>query len=266
MNLLAKRLAIFSILALSAASLCAQSKQPAPATAKPTIVLVHGAFAESSSWNGVASRLQARGYHVVAAANPLRGVGSDAAHVEAVLHSISGPVVLVGHSYGGSVISNVGNADHKIRALVYVSAFAPEAGESASELSTRLPGSSLGSALLPPVALPDGSNDLYIRQDRFHAQFAADIPAADAAVAAVAQRPVTDKALNEPSGAPTWASTPSWFIYGSKDKNIPPAMMAFMARRSHSRRTVVVDGASHVVMISHPDDVARLIVEAAESR
>jgi pimeloyl-ACP methyl ester carboxylesterase len=164
------------------------------------------------------------------------------------------------------VISNVGNADHKIRALVYVSAFAPEAGESASELSTRLPGSSLGSALLPPVALPDGSNDLYIRQDRFHAQFAADIPAADAAVAAVAQRPVTDKALNEPSGAPTWASTPSWFIYGSKDKNIPPAMMAFMARRSHSRRTVVVDGASHVVMISHPDDVARLIVEAAESR
>lgn len=265
MNTIAK-LALFSILALSVTTLSAQSRQPLPHVTKPTIMLVHGAFAESSSWNGVASRLQARGYHVVAAANPLRGVSSDAAYVETLLRSISGSVVLVGHSYGGSVISNIGNADHKIKALVYVSAFAPEAGESASELSTRFPGSSLGSALLPPVELPDGSNDLYIRQDRFHAQFAADIPAADAAVAAVAQRPVTDKALNEPSGAPTWASTPSWFIYGSKDKNIPPAMMAFMARRAQSRRTVVIDGASHVVMISHPDDVARLIVEAAESR
>lgn len=265
MNLLAKRLAIFSILALGAASLGAHSKPPTPA-AKPTIVLVHGAFADSSSWNGVASRLLARGYPVVAAANPLRGVGSDAAQVEAIVHSINGPVVLVGHSYGGSVISNVGNTDHKIKALVYVSAFAPEAGESAAELSTRFPGSSLGSALLPPVALPDGGNDLYIRQDRFHAQFAADILAADAAVAAVAQRPVTDKALNEPSGAPAWASTPSWFVYGSRDRNIPPAAMAFMARRAQSRRTVVIDGASHVVMISHPDDVARLIVEAAQSR
>ncbi|MDN5780739.1 MAG: alpha/beta hydrolase [Luteimonas sp.] len=266
MNILAKRLALSSILALGVAALSAQSKEALQPAAKPTIVLVHGAFAESSSWNGVASNLRSRGYPVVAAANPLRSVQGDAAYVETLIHSISGSVVLVGHSYGGSVISNVGNRDHRIKALVYVSAFAPEIGETASGLSTRFPGSTLGSALLAPVALPGGGSDLYIQQDKFPSQFAADIPAADAAAAAVAQRPVTDKALNEPSGPPAWVSIPSWSIYGSKDKNIPPEALAFMARRARARHVVEIEGASHVVMISHPDEVADLIVEAAQSR
>ncbi|MCX7512267.1 alpha/beta fold hydrolase [Frateuria sp. STR12] len=267
MNVFAKRLVAFSILALALglAALGAESREAVSPPAKPTIVLVHGAFADSSSWNAVVAQLQSRGYTVVAVANPLRGVKSDAAGVEALVRSLHGHVVLVGHSYGGQVISNVGNANHKIKALVYVSAFAPQAGESAGALAARFPGSSLASALLPPVRLPDGSNDLYIDPSKFHAQFAADVPAAEAASAAVAQRPVTDKALNEPSGTPTWASTPSWFIYGGMDRNIPPAALDFMAQRARSRRTVVIDGASHAVMLSHPYEVARLIVQAAES-
>jgi pimeloyl-ACP methyl ester carboxylesterase len=243
----------------------AHARGTAPAM-KPTIVLVHGAFADSSSWNGVSARLLARGYPVVAVANPLRSVKGDAAYLDGVVAAIDGPVVLVGHSYGGMVISNAGAAGGKVKALVFVAAFAPEAGESAAELSSRFPGSTLGAALAPPVALPDGGKDLYIRQERFHAQFAADLPAADAAAAAVAQRPVTAAALDEPSGAPTWASIPSWSVYGSADRNIPPEAMAFMARRARARRIVEVDGASHVVMASHPDEVARLIVEAAEAR
>jgi len=273
MNAIRKNLPLHSILAMSlmafsAQSFSAQSKETPEARSetKPSIVLVHGAFAESSSWNGVAARLLSRGYPVVAAANPLRSVKGDAAHLDGVVASITGPVVLVGHSYGGLVISNADNSGHKIKALVYVAAFAPEAGETASGLSARFPGSSLGSALASPVALQDGGNDLYIRQDRFHDQFAADIPDADAAAAAVAQRPITDKALNEPSGTPLWTSIPSWSIYGSQDKNIPAAALAFMAKRAQSKRAVAIDGASHVIMISHPDEVASLIIEAAEAR
>src|SRR5690606_20712143 len=162
-------------------------------------------------------------------ANPLRGVASDAAYLDSLVDSIGGPVVLVGHSYGGMVISNAANADHQIKALVYVSAFAPEIGESAATLSARSPGSTLGDALMPPAVRAGGSPALYIQPARFHAQFAADIPDDDAALAAIAQRPVTDKALEDPSGPPTWASVPSWSIYGSGDRNIPPAIMAFMA-------------------------------------
>lgn len=268
MNTLMKKAALYWILAMSLMAFSVQSKEKelAQPETKPTIVLVHGAFAESSSWNGVTARLLSRGYPVVAAANPLRSVKGDAAYLDGVVGSIKGPVVLVGHSYGGLVISNADNSGRRIKALVYVAAFAPEAGETAAGLSARFPGSSLGSALAPPVALQDGGNDLYIRQDRFHDQFAADISDADAAAAAVAQRPITDKALNEPSGTPVWTSIPSWSIYGSEDKNIPPAALAFMARRAQSKRTVAIDGASHVVMMSHPDEVAGLIVEAAQSR
>ncbi len=259
-------LLVLGIVALRAESAERMPAQAAAAQGAPTIVLVHGAFADSSSWNGVATRLRARGYPVVAAANPLRGLASDAAYLDRLVDSIGGPVVLVGHSYGGMVISNASNPGHRIKSLVYVSAFAPEIGESALTLSTRSPGSTLGDALMPPVTLADGSHDLYIQPARFHAQFAADIPADDAAAAAIAQRPVTDKALRDPSGPPTWGSVPSWSIYGSRDRNIPPAVMAFMARRARSRHAVEIEGASHVVMMSHPDEVARLIVEAARSR
>jgi pimeloyl-ACP methyl ester carboxylesterase len=233
---------------------------------KPTVVLVHGAFADASSWNGVIKRLHDKGYTVIAAANELRSVKGDAAAVSSLVKSIHGPVVLVGHSYGGPVISEAASGLANVKALVYVAAFAPDVGENAAELSGRFPGSSLGSALAPPVALADGGKDLYIEQDKFHAQFAADVPAAQASLMAVGQRPVTDAALHEASTSAAWKSIPSWFIYGSADLNIPPAAQAFMAERAHSRKTVVIKGASHVVMVSHPAEVAALIEQAARAK
>lgn len=234
-----------------------------PAAGKPTIVLVHGAFADSSSWNPVIAELQARGYPTIAASNPLRGVKSDAGYVASIVSSVEGPVVLVGHSYGGLVISNVPTEESRVKALVYVGAFAPDAGESAFTLSGKFPGSTLGEALAPPVLLADGNKDLYIRQEKVPAQFAADLPLAEAKQMAVTQRPVTEAALNEPSGVAAWKSTPSWFIYGAEDRNIPAAALQFMAERASSRKTIAVAGASHVVMLSHPKQVARLIEEAA---
>jgi pimeloyl-ACP methyl ester carboxylesterase len=230
---------------------------------KPTIVLVHGAFAESSSWNGVLTQLIPKGYPTVAVANPLRGVKSDADYVASVLQGIEGPIVLVGHSYGGAVITNAVKDNENVKALVYVAAFAPDAGETAVELSGRYPGSTLGPTLAPPVELPDGGKDLYIQQDKFHAQFAADVPANDAQLMASTQRPITEAALNEASGVPAWKSVPSWFIYGDRDLNIPAAALSFMAERANSNETVVVNGASHVVMVSHPDAVAAVIEHAA---
>lgn len=229
---------------------------------EPTVVLVHGAFAESASWNGVIDRLLAKGLHAVAAANPLRGVASDAAYVESLLASIDGPVVLVGHSYGGMVITNAAAGPGNVEALVYVGAFVPDEGESGNDLAGRFPGSSLGPALAPPVALPGGGQDLYIRLDAFHAQFAADVPAAEAARMAVTQRPVMASALAEASGPPAWRRLPSWFVYGEMDKNIPAAAHAFMADRAGSKGTTMVPGASHVVMVSHPDVVADTILMA----
>ncbi|MEH2153293.1 alpha/beta fold hydrolase [Nostoc sp.] len=233
---------------------------------KPTVVFVHGAFAESSSWNGVLTKLITKGYPVVAAANPLRGVKSDADYVASILDGIEGPIVLVGHSYGGLVISNAVNNNQNVKALVYVGAFAPEAGETAAALTGRYPGSTLGPTLAPPVALPDGGKDLYIQQSKFQAQFAADVSIADARVLAATQRPITEAALNEASGEPAWKSIPSWFIYGDRDLNIPAAAHAFLAKRANSKETIAVQGASHVVMVSHPDAVATLIEHAATTK
>ena len=265
MNLLNVR-HVTCLLLVATLSLAAAKWSDSVQDPKPTIVFVHGAFAESSSWNGVLTELIAKGYSVVSAANPLRGVKSDAASVESLLESIEGPVVLVGHSYGGMVISNAAEGHANVKALVYVAAFAPDAGEKAFELADRFPGSTLGTALAPPVSLPDGGKDLYIQPDKFHAQFAADVPDADARLMAATQRPIAEAAGNEASGPPAWTSTPSWFIYGSRDLNIPEAAQAFMAKRAGSRETVVVDGASHVVMVSHPDAVAKLIEHAAAAK
>lgn len=234
--------------------------------AKPTVVLVHGAFADSSSWDGVTAKLEKDGYTVIGAANPLRSVKTDAASVAAVLKSVNGPVVLVGHSYGGSVISAAATGASNVKALVYVAAFAPEAGETAVGLSGKFPGSTLGPTLAPPVALADGGKDLYIQQSKFHDQFAADLPEAKARLMAAGQRPITDAALNEASPAPAWKTIPSWFIYGKADKNIPAASQDFMAKRANSKKTIVIDGASHVVMTSHPAEVAKLIEEAATAK
>ena len=233
---------------------------------KPTVVLVHGAFAESSSWNGVIEVLQKDGYSVVAAANPLRSVKGDAQYVANVVSSIKSPVVLVGHSYGGMVISQAAVGNANVKALVFVGAFAPEAGESAAGLSGKFPGSTLGPTLAPPVSLSNGGKDLYIQQEKFHSQFAADVTDGDAKLMAATQRPITEAALNEAATAPAWKNVPAWFVYGDKDKNIPPQALAFMADRAHSKQTVVVKGASHVVMVSNPEAVAKLIERAATAK
>jgi pimeloyl-ACP methyl ester carboxylesterase len=227
-----------------------------------TIVLLHGAMADSSSWNGVIPKLQAHGYTVIAAANPLRGLKSDSDYVSALLTSVKGPVVLVGHSYAGSVISNAAVGHDNVKALVYVAAFAPEAGESAFDLVGKNPGSILGAALAAPVDLGGTGKDFYVDQGKFQAAFAADLPAAQAKLMAATLRPVTEAALKEPSGAPAWKSIPSWFVYGSADKSIPAATHAFMASRAGARKPVVVDGASHVVMLSQPAAVAQVIDNA----
>jgi pimeloyl-ACP methyl ester carboxylesterase len=251
------------LIAISLSLLGAVMSPASGQNSKPTVVLVHGAFAESSSWNGVLIRLIAKGYPVVAAANPLRGVKSDADFVASVLNGIKGPIVLVGHSYGGTVITNAVSGNKNVKALVYVAAFAPDTGETAAELSGRFPGGTLGPTLAPPVALPDGGKDLYIQQDKFRAQFAADVPEDQAKLMAGTQRPITEAALNEASGAPAWKTIASWFIYGDRDLNIPEAALSFMAKRAGSKETVVVKGASHVVMVSHPDAVAKVIEHAA---
>ncbi|MBB4226325.1 alpha/beta fold hydrolase [Rhizobium mongolense] len=248
--------AVALIGALFAGNAAAQS-------AKPTVVLVHGAFADSSSWNGVIQILEKDGYSVVAAANPLRSVSSDAAYVSNLVTSIEGPVVLVGHSYGGQVISNAARGHENVKSLVYVAAFAPEAGEAAADLAGKFPGGTLGEALAPPVKLPDGGVDLYIDKAKFHQQFAHDVPSEQAALMAAGQRPIAEAALTEKSGEPAWKTLPSWFIYGDGDKNIPAKALGFMAERAGSKHTVVVKGASHVVMTSKPQVVAELIEEAA---
>ena len=236
------------------------------AAEKPTIVLVHGAFADSSSWNGVVKILEKDGYPVVAASNPLRSLQGDAKSVADLLSSIKSPVVLVGHSYGGPVISQAAVGHSNVKALVYVAAFAPESGESTAALAGRFPGSTLGPTLAPPVSLTDGGKDFYIQQDKFHDQFAADVSQEDARLMAATQRPVTEAALNEESGDPAWKNIPSWFVYGDKDKNIPSKALSFMAERAHSKKTVVVKGASHVVMVSNPKVVAKLIETAAAEK
>jgi len=230
---------------------------------KATVVLVHGAFADSSSWNGVVSRLLDQGYPVVAAANPLRGLKADTAYLTSVLASIQGPVVLVGHSYGGAVITNAATGNSNVIGLVYVAAFAPDEGEAAGELQDRFPGNTLGQALAPPVGLPDAGAEVSIQQDKFWTQFAADIPEADAKLAAATQRPVSLAAFTDPSAAPAWRTVPSRFVYGDQDKAILAALHAFMAERAGSRQTVAIKGASHVVMISHPDEVAEMIQQSA---
>jgi pimeloyl-ACP methyl ester carboxylesterase len=230
---------------------------------KPTIILVHGAFAESASWDGVIDPLLDAGHPVIAAANPLRGVASDAAAVSDLVRSVEGPVILAAHSYGGMVISNVAADAGEIVGLVYACGFAPDAGEDCIGLAEKFPGSTLGEALAP-VPRSDGTTDLAIVRDRFHAQFCADVDAAVAARMACTQRPATQEALSEPCGEnPLWKELPSWFLIGEEDRNIPAELQRFMAERAGARRTVEIPGASHAISVSQPGATADLILEAA---
>ena len=270
-----KRLAIPAVLAAAALvvpAVATASAAPAPLSAtasdsarhapKPTVVLVHGAFADSSSWNGVITRLEHDGYPVVAAANPLRSLDGDAAYVSSILSTIPGPVVLVGHSYGGEVITNAAVGHANVKALVYIAAFAPDQGESALQLTGMNPGSQLGAALVirPYAAGADG----YVDQTKFHAVFAADVPAPTADLMAAEQRPVSLAALQDPSGVPAWKTIPSWYMVAGADQAIPAATEKFMAQRAGAH-TVVVPGASHAVMVSHPDQAESLILKAAKA-
>lgn len=231
---------------------------------KPTIVLVHGAFAESSSWNGVISLLLADGYPVLAVANPLRGVKSDSEYLASILEGLEGDVVLVGHSYGGLVISNAATGRERVKALVFVGGFALDSGESAAAATGRYEGGTLGETLVS-FELPNGGADLYILQSKYRAQFAADVPEDEAARMAATQRPIAEAALNEPSGDPAWKTIPSWFLFGSEDKNIPVALHRFMAERAGSRRTVEFEGGSHSIGIPEAAAVADLVREAVAS-
>ncbi|CAA9361370.1 MAG: Probable signal peptide protein [uncultured Nocardioidaceae bacterium] len=232
---------------------------------KPTVVLVHGAFAESSSWNDVIDPLLDAGHAVISAPNPLRGIAPDSESVTDLVRSIEGPVILVGHSYGGAVITNVDRSAGDIRALVYVAGFAGDVGESCADLSGKVPGSTLAPTL-QFVDLGEHGRDMYIAQDKYHAQFCADLPADEARRLAATQRPCTEAALSDPSGSdPLWKDIPSWFIYGEEDRNIPAGSHAFMAERAGSRRTQAVAGASHVVGMSYHADTAAMILEAANA-
>jgi len=260
-----RKLLVAAVLAAAVGLPAAAGAQTTAQKSSPTVVLVHGAFADSSSWNGVIVELSRRGVPAIAAANPLRGVASDAGAVSALVKSIPGSVVLVGHSYGGAVITEAANGNANVMALVFVNGFAPDAGESALTLADKLPGSTLGAALAP-VPLSGGGADLYIQKEMFHAQFAADLPVVQASLMAATQRPVTHAALAEPTRAPSWKRLPSYVIYGSADLCIPAAASRFMAERAKARKVVGVDGASHALMLSHPDKVASLIEEAASAQ
>jgi pimeloyl-ACP methyl ester carboxylesterase len=242
----------------------ARTSAPAP---KPTVVLVHGAWADASSWDGVIARLQADGFPTVAVANPLRSLSGDAAYVASVLASIKGPIVLVGHSYGGAVISEAAVGNANVKALVYVDAFAPAAGESVLQLAGMNPGSELPTAITE-VPYSEGSTgqagvDVYIKSADFRSAFAADVPAATARLMAVTQRPIALAALMEQASTPAWASIPSWYLVGLDDKAIPPATQEFMARRAKSH--VVEIQSSHASLVSHPDAVVNLIIAASRS-
>jgi pimeloyl-ACP methyl ester carboxylesterase len=232
---------------------------------KPTVILVHGAYAESSSWNAVLEPLSAAGHRVIAFATPLRGVATDAALLSDLLRTLDGPVVLAGHSYGGAVLTNVAAAPGQVVGAVYIAGFALEAGESCADASALAPGSTLAETLVP-VPLASGGADTYIAAEKYHHQFAADLPVEQARQMAITQRPVTDRALAEPSGdQPLWRSVPSWFLFGELDHNIPAGAHRIMAARAKARSTVEIPGASHVVGISHPAETARIILESAGS-
>ncbi|HEX3787195.1 MAG TPA: alpha/beta hydrolase [Pseudonocardiaceae bacterium] len=230
--------------------------------AKPTIVLVAGAFEDSSSWSGEVTQLERDGYPVIAPAVPLRGVASDAAYLTGIVRSITGPVVLVGHSYGGNVITEIAAQDpQQVKALVYTAAFIPQAGESAGQLLAQFPGSLLGPDSTYTVPEPDGVTDTYVKPTSFRALFAGDRSATDAAVDAATQRPINSSALGEPAAASLPTGVPVYAIVAGQDKAIPPAAEKWEAQRAHATITTV--NSAHDLPTSHPTQVTQVIEHAA---
>jgi pimeloyl-ACP methyl ester carboxylesterase len=233
---------------------------------KPSIVLVHGAWADTGSWAGVIKRLQADGYTVYAPSNRLRGLPYDSAYLADFLHSISGPIVLVGHSYGGAVITNAATGDPQVKALVYVDAFAPAQGQTLAQLLAASPGSCAVPAnltVVPFPGAPSGVGDAYIRQSVFPSCMANGLPAKEAHVLAVTQLPIATIALTQKSGVPAWKTIPSWAVVGTTDHAIPLALQLAMAHRAHAHVTRV--DAPHLSMISHPGTVTKVILRAVRA-
>ncbi|MEV7286281.1 alpha/beta hydrolase [Streptomyces sp. NPDC093252] len=232
----------------------------------PTVVLVHGAFADGGSWTPVVERLRGAGYPLRVAANPLRGLATDAAHLRSVLAAVPGPVVLAGHSYGGAVITEAAAGAPNVEALVYIAAFMPDRGEVLGELAGRFPGSELIPALRPePTTGPDGTpgTDLYLDADRFHDVFAADVPRATTRLLAALQRPLSASAFSDRVSAAAWRTVPSWTLVATRDRGVPPELQRFQARRARSR--TVEAAASHLAPYGRPQEVTALIRAAART-
>ena len=230
----------------------------------PTVVLVHGAFADASSWNGVIERLQAKGVQVTAPANPLRGISIDSAYIAGVLDETPGPIVAVGHSYGGAVITNAARQAKNVVGLVYVAAFATEEGERLADAEAASKDSVLNSALVPlhyPAANGgEPAVEFTIDPEKFHDAFAADLPTEETTVMAATQRPVAELAFSEPSGAPAWKDLPSWAVVATGDKAAGADVIRSEAERAGATITEV-EG-SHVIMVSQPQAVTDVILEA----
>ncbi len=239
--------------------------QTTPPSAGPlTVVLVHGAFADASSWNGVIERLQARGVQVTAPANPLRGITIDSAYIASFFNQIPGPVLAVGHSYGGAVMTNAAARARNVVGLVYVAAFAPDEGETLGDVESNSKDSILGTTLVP-LHYPTGQGgqtavEFAVNPSRFHEAFAADLPAGQAAVMAAAQRPAAEGSFSEPSGVPAWKTLPSWAVVATGDKAAGSDVIRAMARRAGATITEVAG--SHVIMISQPQVVTDVILSA----
>jgi len=245
----------------------ATAQHSPPSGAKPTIVLVHGAFADASSWNGVVEQLQQQGCTVVAPANPLRGIAADAAYVASTIAQIPGPVLAVGHSYGGAVITNAAAKTDNVVGLVYVAAFAPDEGETLGGIEADSKDSVLNTALLQ-LQYPTGQDsetavEFAIDPAKFHDAFAADLPPEQTAVMAATQRPVAALAFSEPNGAPAWKTLPSWAVVATGDKAAGSDVVRSMAQRAGAE-IVEVEG-SHVIMISQPQAVTDLLLKAVRA-
>ncbi|MEU4040292.1 alpha/beta hydrolase [Streptomyces collinus] len=229
-------------------------------------MLVHGAFADASSWNGVVERLQKNGYTVAAPANPLRGIPQDSAYLASFLKSIKGPIVLAGHSYGGEVISQAAVGNANVKALVYINAIMPDAGESFSSLSAKYAPAELTTALKQvPFRNGDGTTgtDVYVQPDRLHQVFAADLPTSQTDILGATQRPIALSAFADKLTGAAWRNKPAYVLVGKQDRAINPSLERFEAKRANARKTVEIDS-SHVSLISHPQAVKNLIVDAAE--